>query len=279
MKNKAHNIIGKKGQAAVELAIFGSLILVAFSVLLMYGQRLESQQQVKMEAFRKALQKAYQHNGSVNYTFKKEARSFNLFGGFGQGQPSTVSSTASVLWQKGMPGPQIDPRDEDKQESYSYYAINDNEIKFDNYPKLQRNLMGKDVTVWVPASVYSEDQIRTETFTAAVRKQENAQQIVNVKSSDLSDTIDTTLHVRVDTSYDSNPHDKEAPLPRYVYEGHSYEYEEGECTYGGDCTQTIRPVAPVSLGAYARDDINRIDYSRDRVGTTIHKERSWETDN
>ena len=62
------NICGIKdrGQAVAELAIFGSLILLVFSIILMYGQRLETQQQVKMEAFRKALQKAYDRNGSVS---------------------------------------------------------------------------------------------------------------------------------------------------------------------------------------------------------------------
>jgi hypothetical protein len=270
MKNKLGIFLKfKTGQAAVELAIFGSIILLAFSVLLMYGQRLESQQHVKMEAFRRALQKAYERNGSVSYTLKKEGRSFNLFGGFGQGQSSTVAATASVLWQKGMPGAQ----DNEASESYSYYAINDNELELSRYPKQQKNLMGKDVTVYVPASVYNEEQARLEQFAANTRKQESpAGGIANTRTSDLSDTINTTLHVRVDTSYDSDPHDSEVPLPVYVYEGQSY----NDTDMG---PQTIQTVSPVSVGAYARDDINRIDYSKDKVDTTIHRERTWQTNN
>ena len=270
MRNHTYNT--KKAQAAVELAVFGSIILLAFSVLLMYGQRLDSQQQVKMEAFRRALQKAYERNSSVSYTYKKEGRSFNLFGGFGQGQASTVSSTASVLWQKGLPGEQPTGGAKMKQETYSYYTINENEIQLATYPKLQKTLTGGDATVYVPASIYNEEAVRTEIYNTTTRKEEsNASGIINTRAADLRDTIQTTLHVRVDKSYDEDPHDHVAPLPDYVNEGQSYTFEGN--------TTTVTSIPAVSLGAYYRDDINRIDYSKDRVGTTIHRERSWQTAN
>lgn len=261
------NIICKRGQAAVELAIFGSIILVAFSALLMYGQQLDLQQQVKMEAFRRALRKAYARNGSVNYSLKKEARPFNLLGGFGQGQPASMGSTASVLWQKGLVGKQgnADP------ESYAYYAINDKERELDIYPKKQKNTSGKKVTVYVPVSVYSEEEVRTEEYATAVRKEESPQGgIVNIRTSDLKDTVKTTPHVRFDNSYDDNPQDKEVPLPDYVYEGKKYKDED-------EGWQKISHIDSISVGAYASED--GIDYSKHKVGTTIHKERTWETGN
>jgi hypothetical protein len=270
MKNRTYS--ARKAQAAVELAIFGSIVLLAFSIMLMYGQRLDSQQQVKMEAFRRALQKAYYHNSSVSYTLKKEGRSFNLFGGFGQGQSATVSSTASVLWQKGLPGEQPTGGAKMKQETYSYYVINDNEIKLDTYPKLQKTLTGGNATVYVPAGVYNEEAVRTELYNTTVRKEESpAGGIINTRVADLGDTIRTTLHVRVDTSYDSNVTDHVAPLPRYVEEGQSYTFE-------GD-QKTVASVPSVSLGAYYRNDTNRVEYSNATVGTTIHKERTWQTGN
>ncbi len=264
--------VKNSGQAAVELAIFGSLILLVFSVLLMYGQRLDNQQQVKMEAFRRALQKAYERNGSVSYTLKKEARTFNLFSGFGQGQPSTVGSTASVLWQKGMPGSQ----DNEVSEGFAYNAINDTEIGsvdekgLPRYPKRQVNINGKEVTVWVTPATYSEDQSRSEVYSSTAKKEESPSGgIVNTRISNLQDTLRITPHVRIDTSKSdaTKPHD--VPLPEYVYEGSSYS-NEGQ-------TKTVAAIPQVTLGAYATDE-NRIDYSQDKVGTTIRKERSWQTD-
>jgi hypothetical protein len=262
----------QSGQAAVELAIFGSLILLALSVLLMYGQNLDNQQQVKMEAFRGALQKAYQLNGSASYTLKKEGRIFNLFSGFGQGQFSTAGSTASVLWQKGMPG---DPGNE-KTESYAYNVINDMEVGsadakgLPRYPKKQININGKEVTAWVTPSIYSEEQVRSEVYSSTVKKEEAPSAgITNTRSSDLQDTVNITPHVRVDTAETDATKPHEVPLPIYKYEGESYD-NEGK-------PQTVAAIPEVTLGAYSTED-NRIDYSPDKVGTTIHKERSWQTD-
>jgi hypothetical protein len=281
MKNKEKiffNKGSKRAQAAVELAIFGSLILLAFSVVLMYGQRLDVQQHVRMEAFRKALQKAYERNGGVSYTLKREGRSFNLFGGFGQGQPSTESSTASVLWQKGMPGPQ----DNKAGVSYAYYAINDQEIgdKGDGtglprYPKQQIDINGHPATVWVTPSIWSEDNLRTEVYSTGIEKQESPRGgINNTRISDLKDTIQTTLRVRVDTAESDTRDPKNPPAPKYVYEGEGYTDPD----MGG---QTVTSIPAISLGAYARDDINRIDYNPEHynISTTIHKARSWQTDN
>ena len=265
----------KKAQAAVELAIFGSLILLAFSVVLMYGQRLDTQQHVKMEAFRRALQKAYERNGSVSYTLKKEGRSFNLFGGFGQGQPSTESATASVMWQKGMPGPQGNK----EGESYAYYRINEQEIgdKGDGtglprYPRPQKDINGHDTTVWVTPSIWTEDNLRSEVYSSGVEKKESPQGgIINTRVSDLQDTIQTTLHLRVDTSKADATDPKNPPLPSYYYEGQTYtDPDMGE--------QTVTSIPAVSLGAYVRDDLS-IDYNQNKTGTTIHRARQWQTDN
>ena len=271
----------KSGQAAVELAIFGSLILLAFSMLLMYGQRLDNQQQVKMEAFRRAMQKAYERNGSVSYTLKKEGRTFNLFSGFGQGQPSTVGSTASVLWQKGLPGDQ----NNETSESYAFNAINDQEVGSVNskglprYPKIQINAMGNKSDVWVPVSIYSEDQQRKEFASNTVTKEESPSGgIVNTRKSELSDTITTTPHVRMDITEGDATKDSGhyVPDPNYVYENESYTFTDSS---GNSQNKNVVVVPGTTLGAYATDD-NRVDY-RENTGTpnTISKERSWETDN
>lgn len=260
-----------KGQAALELAIFGSLILMAFSVVLMYGQRLEMQQQVKMESFRKALQKAYERNSSVTYTLKKDNRFFNLFSGFGQGQASAISATSSAMWQKGMPGRQ----GSDRQESYSYYVINDNIIGdaddgLPRYPKKVRDYTGADKTVWAPLSIWKEEQAREEKVKGEVTKEEcPVEGISNKRKTTLKDTINIMMSGRVDTAYDDNPWDKESPLPEYRYEAQTYTYEGRP--------YTVQSIAPISQGAYFNQDTNRIEYSSGRVDTEIQRERDWQT--
>ena len=50
--------LNKSGQATTELAIFGFVMLIALASLLRYGQIMNQQQEMRMHAFRKALNKA-----------------------------------------------------------------------------------------------------------------------------------------------------------------------------------------------------------------------------
>lgn len=263
----------KAGQAAVELAILGSLVLLGFSVILMYGQRLEMQQQIKMEAFRKALEKAYESNSSVSYAIKKDARFFNLFAGYGQGQSSTLGASANVMWQKGMAGPkESEPND---YQAFSYYEINDvmvgdPDTGLPRYYKQTVSYTGDEDTVRVPLNIWKEERARTEQYGSSVIKGEGTDGINNVKSSDLQDTAKTQLYWHFDYSSDEEPWDDETPLPIYAEGGESYA--------DGDASGTVDPnPAQISQGAYYKEDINRIDYGEDKVGTTIHRERSWQT--
>jgi hypothetical protein len=208
-----------------------------------------------------------------------------------------VSSSASVSWSKGIPGPQqdessvmfdipivgviwaiLDPQNMGagrmKEGNYSYYAINDQEIELEKYPKQQIDINGKEVTVWVPVSVYNEEQRRNEEFSGNVERRETPEAgVINRKVSKLKDTISTTLHLRFDDSVTNAVEANASVLPDYVYENEMYKDKDmGK--------QTIAPVDnQIVLGAYARDDINRIGYSKDKVGTTIQRERTWKTVN
>ena len=103
----------KNGQAAVELAIFGSLILTGFAVLLSYSQTFTEQQALQQQAFRMALRKAYSENGFVSYNIIKHHRAPNIFGNFGQGNRESISAGSSVLWSMG------------EAKSFSYQQVND----------------------------------------------------------------------------------------------------------------------------------------------------------
>jgi hypothetical protein len=89
-----------KAQAATELAIFGSLIIMAFSYLMLYSEKLNRQQAYIMQTFRAALAEAG-GNGSASYTKLAHRRMANLQSPYNLGNLETFSSSASVLWGTG----------------------------------------------------------------------------------------------------------------------------------------------------------------------------------
>lgn len=255
------------------MAILGSLILLAFSVLLTYGQRLELQHKLKMEAFRNAMQKAYELNSSVSYTIKKDVRLFSLFAPFGVGQQSTVGASASVMWQKGAPG----PMDTEKQVSYSFYQIND-QIIGDPQTGLPRMAKQGDTgvdgsegrTIEVPVSAWKEDRVVDDNYTAGADKTETASKITNTKYAGLNDVkAATKVHVRFDTSHAATY--GERSLPEYVYEDGTYYYDGS--------TRRVAPIDAVTQGAYQNPDTGHIEYSKEKVGQPFRVQRTWETSN
>lgn len=259
----------QKGQAAVELAVFGSLILVAFSVLLTYGQRLEMQQQLKMEAFRRALTKAYEKNSSVSYTLRKDARFFNLFGGYREGQASSIGASASVMWVKGNAG-EMDTAGDDSY--YAFYQINDTiigdaENGLKRYKKKVVTQTGKEVEMKSPVNIWKEDVHKQTEYASQSTRTEDSTGITIKDKPTLKETVTSTFHTRFDKSKgDPSKPNKRFP-PKYVYQGSDYSFD-------GDTKQIIT-YDPESQGAYARED-NRIDYSKDKTGTTItYNEKNW----
>ncbi len=249
----------QKGQAIAEMAILGSLILVAFSTLLVYGQRLELQQKIKMEAFRNALSKAYQSNNAVSYTLKRDLRLTNLFSGFGEGDASALSASASVMWQKGSPGSQ----GSDDEQSFAFYQINDNIIGDGRtgLPRDEKKIItktGKKQEIWSPVSIWKEDSARVAKYDSSVEKNEDTAGIKNTQTSDLQETVRTTLYTRFDKAETDN---------RYIPGETGYVYPEYEDKGHIDSKQ----------GAYLDSDSNRIKYGQENVGRTVHRERTWQT--
>lgn len=260
----------KRGQAILELAILGSLLFLGFSVILTYGQRMSMQQQLKMEAFRKALQKAYTHNNSVSYTVKKDARLISLFGGYGQGQDSAMGASASVMWQKGAPGVES----ADSETSFAFYEVNGQIIEDPNaqpgdrgkgLPRIEKRVIGYDGSdrdIEVPVGIWKEETAKKEVYRSEVVKGENAEGFTNTRTSDFQGTAKGNFYTRMDTAVDEKPWDDEEPLPEY-------DYEIGP----GNSELTLR----TEQGAYFRRDINRVEYSPDEVGKIIRRTRTWQT--
>jgi hypothetical protein len=166
-----------KGQALLELAVFGSLILVVFGMLLSYMNRLNDQQYIQMETFRRALQignngDIFTHKaggGSVSLTQMENSRAPDLSGYFRKGSGSSSSASASILWTV--------PEVSESGESLTYYKINDD---------YSTNLKDKE----------SVDEIRTSQdtdFNESMRKVEDTTKITNIRTSTLKDSITTRL--------------------------------------------------------------------------------------
>jgi hypothetical protein len=168
-KNRNHI----KGQAVIEMAIFGSLILIVFGVLVAYMQRMSDEQYVRMETFRRALQEAHttplDPSGAkaqvANLQYRRHA---NVSGGFGEGARQAFQSAASVLWSVPSPG--------ETTRELLILKANDDETRFNN-----QQFGGVS---------YSEDG---SSFEDTLTKTESPENIVTSRTSTLKDTITTTF--------------------------------------------------------------------------------------
>ncbi|MFA5411445.1 MAG: hypothetical protein WC321_06295 [Candidatus Omnitrophota bacterium] len=234
----------KRGQTIVELAIFGSLILFLFGVLLSYMQRQNDQQYVQMETFRRALDKACTFQGevsegaggSVQYTFLENRPHVDLTSGFGKGSPSNTGNSANVFWAI--------PKTGSEAESLIVYRVNQDEKTW-NY----RDLIPED----------SKDTFRIEDtktvsevkFDESSTKRETPQEIANIRQSKLQDTLTTTINYTIREEDDDDDPDND-PIA-----------EE-------DTLWTV------TQGLY-RDADGQYKYSSSAVGTEIARERTWAT--
>lgn len=170
-----------RGQAATELAIFGSLIIICFASLLSYSQSFTENQALQQQSFRMALQKAYDDNGFVSYHISKNPRSVNPSANFKAGSRSGVSASSSVLWSKG------------EAVSRSYYQINEDMVDIPSFKK-----DGVDT----PASVWDVQTNAVSNYTGAEGKQEDASGVHTTRRAALSDTVTTILKLNYQTAKD-----------------------------------------------------------------------------
>lgn len=92
---------GRRGQAATELAVLGSLVLIIFSFLINYSERLNRKQSYIQQTFRAALKEARSANSSASFTKVAFRRMPNAYSPYELGQLDSFSSSASVYWSDG----------------------------------------------------------------------------------------------------------------------------------------------------------------------------------
>jgi hypothetical protein len=277
MRFKDRSLIG---QAPVELAILGTLILFAFSVLLIYGQRLNATQRLKMEVFRKAMERAYKKNSSVSYTIKKDARIADLFSGM-QGQRSSTSASATVMWVKGLPGKQ----DKENEQNLPYYEVNGREIDF---RQIWQAMGSPEKTVVSEAGLSSDiPALPSISRVAAIErrlsqetssKNEAADNIANSRDSNLEEAIitDFYLHYEGEEIQKINgacPGDTDSKAGKCVYDARKPSLNQVPVYI--DANNTASPIN-ITQQAYLGDD-GHINYKESNAAEKVHESRTWTT--
>lgn len=267
-----------KGQSVVELAVFCTIVIFIFSTLLTYGQRLSIQQETKMQAFRKAMAKAYSKNAAVSYTLKKDTRFFNPFSGIGQGQVSSAGGSSTVMWQKGMPG---DAHSNGKDQNFAYYDVNGTILhdEDEGLPRYTKETYGNDGTpgeAKIPVSVYKEEVYRNETFETDITRDEKKDSesgpwVYNKKHAVLSDNIKTRVYVRYDASVNEESWNPDIDLlPSYIYESETNPYDGYQINRISD--------SPIEQGVYFNQDTGRLEYSSDMVDNKVKRDYELKTE-
>jgi len=167
----------KKGQAVLEMALFGSLILFGFSVLLSYLQNMNNQQYGEMETFRRALEKACTYTGettdgagaSVQLSLMQNRRNVAVSGGYKKGTPTSVSASSSTYWAIPSAGEQPD--------NLRIYRINEDES-----PPLPKGAQ-------IEGTISNTEVSYAETM----EKSENPAQIATHRQSELGEVITHTI--------------------------------------------------------------------------------------
>lgn len=237
MKN--HN--NQKAQAIVELAIFGSLILLLFGVLLSFMERENDQQYVQMETFRRALEKACTYQGetsegagaSVQMTVMENKRHVDLSSGFRKGSPSSSGYSANIFWAI--------PKIGEQAENLIAYKINDDEKTW-NY----RDFIPEENDETRSFRIEDTSVDASTNFDETIIKEEDAAKIVNTRKSTLSDTMTTNINYSVRAKDgDNDPENDpivEGPktlwsITQGLYKDSSGEYKYSEAASGSQVEQ------------------------------------------
>jgi len=243
--------MNQKGQASLEMAAFGSMILIALVSLFSYGQKVNDQQYLLMSAFRHALANAHGleggdsenggFGGAASYTIIETPRYYA--GDLShKGSRSTVSGGGSVLWGK-LPISTIEETDPVTNEPYttidlgdfgesSIYKINEDEI---GAPSLGEEEEGVKKEVDIEFESY-------ENVQETVHKAEDSSAIATTNALDMTDKL-TTMFVEVRTldNDDSSQTVTRTPISsitQYLYRDSDGRYKYSQAA--GEDSRAIR---------------------------------------
>lgn len=187
-------IYQQKGQAVVEMAIFGSILLLLFGTLLSYLQRSNDQQYIQMEAFRRALEKGCTYGSesdgagaSVQLTLIQNRRHTDLSGEFYKGSPQSLSASSNVFW--AVPKVQGD-----ESPNLIVFRVNEDEGVWDyrDFVDKEHDRYDDDGNERQKYWSFETEDTQTDSqlnFDEETRKEEDTSAITTTRSSSLGDEL------------------------------------------------------------------------------------------
>ncbi|MCX5693764.1 MAG: hypothetical protein NT014_01320 [Candidatus Omnitrophica bacterium] len=106
----------QKAQAILELAILGSIIILAFSFAIKYSERGNREQSYMQQTFRALLKKAKLNNSTASWQTMDFRRMPNVVNPMELGELEQFSSSNSIIWS--------DDLEEIETKSKSYFQLN-----------------------------------------------------------------------------------------------------------------------------------------------------------
>jgi len=145
----------KKGQATTELAIIGTLVIMALAYLIQYGYMYNNRQALEMYAFRKALELSKQYERGITLTVMRDVILPSFFTGVSR---QRLMATASVEYN---PYKLYSPYQEDPEDvpTWQLIQLNDGMIRKNYFLQVPptlittRNDTGSDIAMWSSSSV------------------------------------------------------------------------------------------------------------------------------
>jgi len=145
-----------RAQAVLELAILGSLVIMAFSIAIEYSEQANHDQAVMHRTFRATLKKAKALNSSATWSSMEYSRLPNITNPMELGAIQQSGSTNNVLWADGKEA----AAGKKAAESESWSQVNQEEPTL--VPQTPAPLPG---TVKTTSSGYSTTATAVTTFT------------------------------------------------------------------------------------------------------------------
>jgi hypothetical protein len=113
-------LINRKGQSLIELASFGTILILCLAFLIEYGMRANYEQNMQMQVFRRAMRAAFYKTGpasSVSLTMTKDKASPDPRDQWGFVERKPVSASAVVTWDSNVNSDYVENYDDAPQQS------------------------------------------------------------------------------------------------------------------------------------------------------------------
>jgi len=190
----------KKGQATTELAIIGTLVIMALAYLIQYGYVYNNRQALEMYAFRKALELSKQYERGITLTVMRDVILPSFFTGVSR---QRLMATASVEYN---PYKLYTPYQEDPEDvgTWQLVQLNDGMIRKNYFLQIPptlittRNETGDNIAMWYNSAIAEFDsqaqlEKKSSAYEYTTSVSEAGQVYTIVKQLKSTDTIPTKV--------------------------------------------------------------------------------------